>query len=184
MAENSPASTPLTLIGNDAQLAEVYDPDEGTNGTFNLFLQGDDGTFEVTPTSAINEAAFVLRVRNPSRLDYEADATGRTFNFSLVAEETGPARRRSTLPVMVLVRDRNDNLPQFAGEKVNVEVAEDLRPGGRVARLTATDADSGLFGTDGIKYTDITGTIRNNVTLCLTIITQQSFDRFLISNLH
>ena len=47
IAENAPAKTPLTLIGRD-NLTEVYDPDQGTNGTFRLFLENASDMFEVT----------------------------------------------------------------------------------------------------------------------------------------
>lgn len=44
---------------------------QGKNGTFQMFIEGDMGTFEITPQKIINEASFLIRVKNSSRLDYE-----------------------------------------------------------------------------------------------------------------
>ena len=44
---------------------------QGTNGTFRMYLEGDGGTFEVTPPEGVNEATFMIRVRDPAGLDYE-----------------------------------------------------------------------------------------------------------------
>lgn len=36
-----------------------------------MFIEGDRGIFEVTPPKGINEAAFLVRVKDSSKLDYE-----------------------------------------------------------------------------------------------------------------
>ena len=36
-----------------------------------MFIEGDRGIFEVTPPKGINEASFLIRVKDPSRLDFE-----------------------------------------------------------------------------------------------------------------
>jgi hypothetical protein len=46
VAEHSLAKTPLTIIGAN-NIAEVFDPDLGTNGTFRLFLENAQDMFEV-----------------------------------------------------------------------------------------------------------------------------------------
>ena len=46
IAENSQRKTPVTLLGDS--IAEVFDHDQGTNGTFNLILKDDSGLFEVS----------------------------------------------------------------------------------------------------------------------------------------
>lgn len=57
---------------------------QGKNGTFELFLRGDNGIFDVTPFKGINEASFLIRVNDPLFLDYEKVTV---MNFSLVAKE-------------------------------------------------------------------------------------------------
>lgn len=46
-------------------------PPQGTNGTFRIFIEGDNGIFDVTPFRGINEAPFLIRVKNSSKLDFE-----------------------------------------------------------------------------------------------------------------
>jgi len=36
-----------------------------------MFIEGDRGIFEVTPPKGINEASFLIRVKDSSRLDFE-----------------------------------------------------------------------------------------------------------------
>ena len=44
--ENAQKGTPITFLGTDVE-AEVFDYDSGSNGTFNLYVDGDQGIFEV-----------------------------------------------------------------------------------------------------------------------------------------
>jgi len=44
---------------------------QGTNGTFRIFIEGDGGIFDVTPFRGINEAPFLIRVKDSSKLDFE-----------------------------------------------------------------------------------------------------------------
>jgi cadherin 23 len=61
----------------------------------------------VTPEKGINEASFIIRVKDPSLLDFE---TLKVVNFELVAREmTETDPKESRVPVTVHVRDRNDN---------------------------------------------------------------------------
>ena len=61
ISENSPRATPILFLGGaggnsgantEEVLPEVFDHDSGTNGTFQLFLEGDQGIFDVCETSA------------------------------------------------------------------------------------------------------------------------------------
>ncbi len=61
----------------------------------------------MTPEKGINEASFIVRVKDPSLLDFE---TLKVVNFELVAREmTETDPKESRVPVTVHVRDRNDN---------------------------------------------------------------------------
>jgi len=50
---------------------------------------------------------------------------------------------------------------RFEKEVYQVSMNENSPPGTTVARIKAEDQDSGLFGTEGIRYTSITGSIAN-----------------------
>lgn len=36
-----------------------------------MYLEEDNGIFEVTPHRGINDASFLIRVKDPTKLDYE-----------------------------------------------------------------------------------------------------------------
>lgn len=61
------------------------------------------------------------------------------------------------MPLIVYVKDRNDNLPQFSKAAYNVVIPENIGVGVSIARVEAIDLDSGNYGTQGIRYTGITG---------------------------
>ena len=61
----------------------------------------------MTPDKGINEASFIIRVKNATLLDYEEL---KMIKFNLVAKElTETEPKESRVPVTVHVRDRNDN---------------------------------------------------------------------------
>lgn len=58
---------------------------QGTNGTFVISIEGDDGVFDVTPAKGINEAPFLIRVKDSSKLDFERRKGNRsTDNMELL----------------------------------------------------------------------------------------------------
>ena len=56
ISENAQKGTPVNFVGGAGlsssalNVPEVFDHDHGTNGTFKLFLEGEDGVFEVRKT--------------------------------------------------------------------------------------------------------------------------------------
>ncbi|CAG9785729.1 unnamed protein product [Diatraea saccharalis] len=182
--ENAQQNTPITFL-KDA-LPEVYDYDQGKNGTFELYLEGDHGVFDVTPFKGINEASFLIRVNDPSFLDYESVTV---MNFSLVAKETVAKNpKMSVVPIMVHIKDENDNFPEFTESLYMVSVPENCGVGTTVAWVQALDQDSDNYGTRGIRYTNLGGSIANLLHLnpiSGVITVKQSggdnFDRELVS---
>ncbi|XP_060803722.1 cadherin-23 [Amyelois transitella] len=182
--ENAQQNTPITFL-QDA-IPEVFDYDQGKNGTFELYLRGDDGVFDVTPFKGINEASFLIRVNDPSFLDYEKVTV---MNFSLVAKEiTAKDPKMSVVPIMVHIKDENDNFPEFTESLYTVSVPENCGVGTTVAWVQALDQDSDNYGTRGIRYTSLSGSIANLLYLnpVSGVITVKqagggSFDRELIS---
>lgn len=68
--ENAQQNTPVNFIGDS--IPQVYDYDQGKNGTFRLRIQqGRIGYFDITPSEGINEASFLIRVNRTADLDYE-----------------------------------------------------------------------------------------------------------------
>ncbi|XP_022239300.1 cadherin-23-like [Limulus polyphemus] len=177
--ENAQVNVPVNFIGDS--LPEVFDHDQGTNGTFRMYLEEDNDVFEVTPSEGVNEASFLIRVKHSIPLDYERV---KVMNFKIIARETAViSPKSSTADVTVYIRDTNDNFPQFSDTMYQVTIPEDVREGTTVAVVKATDQDSEAFGTDGIRYTDLRGQVADKLTLdsisgVITVKTSQhGFDR-------
>ncbi|KAJ4438181.1 hypothetical protein ANN_14120, partial [Periplaneta americana] len=166
--ENAQANTPVTFLNN--AIPEVINDEkkhcfkmykyvflQGKNGTFIMFIEGDRGIFYVTPPKGINEASFLIRVKDPTRLDFERV---KMMNFTLIAKETVPHKAKySLVPVTVYVRDMNDNFPEFTQPYYEVSVPENSGVGTTVAWVQALDEDSGNYGSQGIRYTSLSGSV-------------------------
>ncbi|CAH2076820.1 unnamed protein product, partial [Iphiclides podalirius] len=182
--ENAQQNTPITLLQDS--VPEVFDYDQGKNGTFELYLIGDNGIFDVTPFKGINEASFHIRVNDPTSLDYEKVTM---MNFSLIAKETVTKDpKMSVVPITVYIKDENDNFPEFTESLYMVSVPENCGIGTTVAWVQALDQDSDNYGTKGIRYTSLSGSIAHllNLNPINGVITvkqtgEGSFDRELVS---
>jgi len=81
-------------------------------------------------------------------------------NFTLVAKEITPVLPKySAVPVTVFIKDQNDNYPEFTKSIYEVSIPENCVEGTTVAWVQALDGDSGNFGTHGIRYTTLGGSI-------------------------
>ncbi|XP_048477676.1 cadherin-87A isoform X1 [Plutella xylostella] len=146
--ESLPPHTPLPRLD-----MLVTDTDVGLNSVFFVRVAGSEHRFVAEPGRGAGGAAGSARaqLRLNSSLDYE-DPNQRKFILEVIAEElhTSPALH-SSASVIVTVTDVNDNAPQFADDDVTVVVSETAPPG-VIANITATDRDSGRFGTSGLVY--------------------------------
>ncbi|CAG9863718.1 unnamed protein product [Phyllotreta striolata] len=159
--ENSPINTPVVFLNN--ALPEVFDYDQGINGTFHLYIKGGGDSFDITPSKAVNEATFMIRVKNSSSIDYERT---KKFNLTIVAKEIVKQQPKfSEASVTVSVLDRNDNFPEFSKSIYEVAVQENCDVGTTVAWIQAFDDDSGKYGTRGIRYMNLAGSIDYMLTL-------------------
>uniref|UniRef100_A0A182JWJ6 Cadherin domain-containing protein n=1 Tax=Anopheles christyi TaxID=43041 RepID=A0A182JWJ6_9DIPT len=179
IGENAQENTLARFI--DGSINEVFDYDQGKNGTFRLSLHPPSDIFEVIPKRAINEATFGLRVKDPTLLDYERM---RELSLTVVASEVETAGRSSTAQIRVVVLDQNDNFPEFAQPVYDMDVPENVTAGTVLVQIEATDSDSGLYGTEGLRYTNLTGSISSFLHLdphtgTVTIMASESpvFDR-------
>lgn len=81
-------------------------------------------------------------------------------NFTLTAKEIVPnSPKQSVVPVTVYIKDQNDNYPEFTDNTYEVSVPENCALGTTVAWLQAMDDDSGYYGTKGIRYTNLGGSL-------------------------
>ena len=101
-------------------------------------------------------------MRDSARLDYEAI---KVVNMTLVAREVVEGGRESRVGVVVYLRDQNDNGPVFSQESYEVWLPEDLGPGAEIAQIAARDPDSGVFGTEGLRFVGLQGSISRHLLL-------------------
>ncbi|XP_070385387.1 cadherin-86C isoform X1 [Dermacentor albipictus] len=179
VAEHSAASTAVQWV--PGVLPRVYDRDQGRNSTFRMYLEGDgESIFTIHPQSASREADFAILVQDSSKLDYEV-AEPKYVEFTIVAAETEAVQPlTSSVAVRVNIVDTNDHAPMFTSDMYEVVVAEDARPGTVITAVTATDPDTGNFGT--IKYTSLNGPIAANLKLDpdtgkVTLVSSEGLDR-------
>lgn len=152
--ENAQTNTPLTFIGGNTN-NEVFDYDQGNNGTFELYLSPTNDIFEITPSLAVNEATFLIRVKNSERLDFEQTPQ---MNYKIIAKETQTGVE-TAVPVVIYIRDTNDNFPEFSEQLYEVFVLENITIGATIGQVHATDRDSGNYGTKGIRFINLSGSI-------------------------
>uniref|UniRef100_A0A8D8D154 Cadherin-23 n=2 Tax=Culex pipiens TaxID=7175 RepID=A0A8D8D154_CULPI len=158
--ENAQQNTPVTFLS--IGLNFVFDYDQGKNGTFDLYLEPGGGAFEISPSRAVNEATFILRVANPSLLDYEKN---KTMNFKIHAREITDEGRHNVADIVVYIRDQNDNFPEYEKAQYECYLPENSVIGVILTQVQAVDIDSGRFGTEGIRYTHISGSMADLLSL-------------------
>lgn len=158
--ENAQQNTPVTFLSYGLNF--VFDYDQGKNGTFDLYLEPGGSAFEISPSRVVNEATFTLRVTNSSLLDYEKN---KTMHYKIHAREITDEGRHNVADIVVYIRDQNDNFPKFEKSLYECYIPENSGVGVLLTQVQAVDVDSGLFGTEGIRYTHITGSIANLLSL-------------------
>ncbi|XP_069737774.1 protocadherin-16 [Phaenicophaeus curvirostris] len=115
------------------------DKDQGPNGEVRYsILRGQDG-----PSSwfSIDPATGIITTAAP--LDYEKDPQPQ---LTVVATDGGTPALSSSTVVRVALQDVNDNEPVFKSNFYNVSLKENTPVGTCFLQVTATDADSGAFG--------------------------------------
>lgn len=154
--ENSQLNTPLSFMDAAVDNHYVFDRDLGRNGTFRLSLEPENNYLEVSPVMALNEATFILKVKNVDAFDYEIL---KEINYTLYAREIDEPSHFSASQIQIFIRDQNDNFPEFSQSVYNVSLLENSEVGTVVTRIEATDNDFNDFGTLGIRYKNLRGDI-------------------------
>lgn len=143
LTENLENDTPLPGLS-----ILVIDKDLGVNSRYNLSLvnvKNADGVFAVTPTYGEGRTPIVVKVANSKKLDYDVDDIDlRTLVFDLVASVNGT--RMDSSRVTIELQDANDNAPVFFKNFYTLEVKENTKIGYKISDLSASDRDSGVFG--------------------------------------
>ncbi|XP_030626789.1 cadherin-23 [Chanos chanos] len=132
----------------------AVDPDKGPNGQVIYQLlhlpRGDYVRLEDPSTGKI--------VANRT-VDFEQV---QWLNFTVRAQDHGSPPRFAELPVYLRIVDVNDNNPIFTQPSYQKPVFEDIALGTIIVRVSATDADSGLFSV--IEYSLVDGEGKFGIT--------------------
>lgn len=126
----------------------VNDKDTAVNSRYNLSMsnvRNSDGVFEIFPKSSEGRTQVIVKVTDPSRLDYDVESDEkRTFAFEIIA--TVNHLPVSKTLVEVHLQGINDNFPVFDESNYRLKVAENSDIGLKIGDIFATDADVGKFG--------------------------------------
>lgn len=129
------------LLGTEILQESATDPDVGINA-----LQG----YTLHPTTHFNIKVLsspnghkYAQLYLSSALDREKEET---LLLTLTAVDGGEPQKSGTLKIRVTVLDTNDNAPVFTQSNIKASVKENVPKGTLVVRLSATDADDGMYG--------------------------------------
>ncbi|XP_067889067.1 protocadherin-16-like [Heterodontus francisci] len=116
------------------------DKDEGSNGEIVYSIISSPKSHSDWFT--IDQATGVITTA--ATLDYEMDPAPRLM---VVATDRGNTPMSSSVTVTILIQDVNDNEPVFSSNFYNTSIKENEQTGTCFLQVSATDADSGSFGT-------------------------------------
>ena len=120
----------LTLIQ-----VQATDPDEGDNGRASLQL----GT-QVSDILEIDDVTGIISAKKP--LDREQYSQ---LVFNVIARDHGAPVMTSSVQVIIIIEDEDDNDPTFALKAYTLNVYEHLPPYSEVGQVVAVDDDSDLY---------------------------------------
>jgi len=154
--ENQPAGT---FIGQVSAL----DPDSGDNGNVSYSIVSDTSLAWLAPDFSAESVHGVFELKPytgvlSTRQPLDAELT-ETYKFQVLAVDGGRPARSSTVSVVVVVEDVNDNRPQFvfpsstSGNIVYIPPTSISR-GYVIVAVSATDPDVGLSSTIVYGLTD------------------------------
>ncbi|KAF4531725.1 hypothetical protein B566_EDAN008938, partial [Ephemera danica] len=141
-------------IAKDTPLPGLHlvsdDRDVGENARYRLELRGPSArAFTVQPREAEGRTPILLRVTDPSQLDYDLPTGApEAIEFDVVAVVTrdGVDVDATKAHVTLNVFDANDHAPSFQKSNYKIRVPENLKPGSLLQDIQAKDPDSGEYG--------------------------------------
>lgn len=128
-----PENTPIDTVVFKAQ---ATDPDSGPNSYIEYTLLNPLG-------SKFSVGTIDGEVRLTGELDREEVSN---YTLTVVATDKGRPSLSSSMEVMVMVLDINDNSPVFAQASYRVEINEDTLTGTDILQVHAADGDEGTNG--------------------------------------
>lgn len=124
-------------IGELVASVTATDADSGQNAdiTYSITATNNHGTFSISPNTG---SIFLVR-----KLDYETQSM---YKLNITAKDNGRPSRSASIPVMIHVRDFNDNPPIFTPGDIFKSIPENLPLSTSVMTITAQDTDADING--------------------------------------
>ncbi|XP_072529691.1 protocadherin beta-15 [Salminus brasiliensis] len=130
-----------TVLGRRFPLESAQDPDMGANSVQHYRLSEND-YFALEMNTQMNANAYPeLVLKKP--LDRESQAD---HFLTISGVDGGHPPRSGTASIHIHVLDANDNIPVFGQRVYKAYIRENSDRGTILAKLNATDLDSGLYG--------------------------------------
>uniref|UniRef100_A0A3Q2W1L2 Protocadherin Fat 4 n=1 Tax=Haplochromis burtoni TaxID=8153 RepID=A0A3Q2W1L2_HAPBU len=113
------------------------DADSGQNAdiTYSITATNNHGTFSISPNTG---SIFLVK-----KLDFETQSF---YKLNITAKDNGRPPRSSSIPVVIRVRDFNDNPPIFTPGDIFKSIPENLPISASVMTITAQDTDADING--------------------------------------
>ncbi|XP_048086719.1 protocadherin Fat 4 [Alosa alosa] len=124
-------------IGELVASVTATDSDSGPNAdiTYSITATNNHGTFSISPNTG---SIFLVK-----RLDYETQSV---YKLNITAKDNGMPPRSSTIPVVIQVRDFNDNPPIFNTGDIFKSISENIPLSSSVMTIIAHDTDADING--------------------------------------
>ncbi|XP_071126793.1 protocadherin-9-like [Mytilus edulis] len=126
LLENTPAGAPLLTV-------PATDIDAGDNGKI---------TYAISPSSDLRFKVDPQTGEVTTNQLFDRETTAR-LTFEVVAKDHGVPPMESKAPVVVNIKDENDNKPQFVKMIFDFQVSENMPNGTNVEVVSAIDPDQG-----------------------------------------
>ncbi|XP_053317380.1 protocadherin Fat 4 [Spea bombifrons] len=125
--------------------AQATDPDSGPNSYIQYSL-----------LSSLGNKFVIGNIDGEVRLTGELDREDvSNYTLTIIATDKGKPSLSSSVDVVVIVLDINDNNPRFSQSIYKVEISEDTLTGTDLIQVTASDADEGVSGM--VRYSIMEG---------------------------
>lgn len=131
------------------------DGDSGANAalTFTINSGNTNGLFSLSSAGA-------LTIADKTQLDYD---TENKYTLVLTVADGGTTPKTLSLIVHVAISNVNEGTPTFASSPYTKSVSENENPGTSLIDITATDSDTGVFGS--LTYSITAGNTNNVFTI-------------------
>ncbi|XP_028271321.1 protocadherin Fat 4 [Parambassis ranga] len=124
-------------IGELVASVTATDADSGQNAdiTYSITATNNHGTFSISPNTG---SIFLVK-----KLDFETQSF---YKLNITAKDNGRPPRSSSIPVVIHVRDFNDNPPIFTPGDIFKSIPENLPLSSSVMTIMAQDTDADING--------------------------------------